>query len=220
MATSTVENYLKCILQEQERAPARTVPTGQIASALGVTPGTATSMVKTLADSGLLEYEPYSGVRLTDAGTQLATHVLRRHRLVEQFLVQVMGMNWSEVHEEAEELEHAISDRLLERMDELLGRPSFDPHGDPIPTAGGAVASADHPDLLHCEVGRRLRLARVTDQREGFLQLLERHGLVPGNQLELVSRDELTETVELRPDAGPSLRLGYRAARTLLVEPA
>ena len=106
---------------------------GQVAAALGVTPGTATTMVKALAESGLAEYEPYSGVRLTTAGEKLAGLVLRRHRLVELFLVQVMGMSWAEVHDEAEQLEHVVSERLIERIDEMLGRPTHDPHGDPIP---------------------------------------------------------------------------------------
>ena len=219
MPTSTVENYLKCIYLAQEQAPDSSVSTGQIASSLGVAPGTATAMVKTLADSGLVSYEPYSGVRLTEAGRQLATHVLRRHRLVELFLVQVMGLNWGEVHGEAEVLEHVISERLLERMDEMLGRPSADPHGDPIPTAGGKVEAADHPSLLRYSLQAPHRVARVTDQRPEFLQLLEAHRLMPGRGLTVATRDELTETVEVHPEVGEPLQLGYRAAATILVEP-
>src|SRR5215467_12258310 len=139
MATSTVENYLKRLYLEQRGSPREMVPMGRFANAMGVVPGTATSMVKALADSGLVEYEPRSGARLTRGGEQLALHVLRRHRLVELFLVKVLGLDWSEVHEEAEELEHAISDKVLERIDALLGHPSVDPHGDPIPTARGQV---------------------------------------------------------------------------------
>src|SRR5512147_2517801 len=135
MPTSTVEDYLKCILLEQELDPEALVSMGQVSAALKVAPGTVTAMMKTLADSGLVAYEPYSGVRLTPSGRQLAAHVLRRHRLIELFLVQVMGMDWSEVHGEAEHLEHAVSDRLIERMDEMLDRPAVDPHGDPIPDA-------------------------------------------------------------------------------------
>ena len=112
---------------------------GQLASALGVVPGTATTMVKALAESGLVHYEPYMGVRLTAAGEKLAALVLRRHRLIEQFLVQVLGMNWSEVHDEAERLEHAVSERLIDRIDDMLGRPSVDPHGDPIPGPEGKL---------------------------------------------------------------------------------
>ncbi len=117
---------------------------GQLASALGVVPGTATTMVKTLAESGLVHYEPYMGVRLTPAGEKLAALVLRRHRLIELFLVKVLGMNWSEVHDEAERLEHAVSERLIDRIDDMLGRPSVDPHGDPIP---GPEGQARPPDV-------------------------------------------------------------------------
>src|SRR5207247_7464532 len=131
----------------------RLVSMGHVASALGVTPGTATTMVKALAESGLAEYEPYSGVRLSAAGEKLAGLVLRRHRLVELFLVQVMGMSWAEVHEEAEQLEHVVSERLIERIDEMLGRPTHDPHGDPIPNPDGAIPASELDTLLTCPVG-------------------------------------------------------------------
>src|SRR6267154_6215525 len=150
LPSSTVENYLKAIYQGQSALgpDQRLVPMGQVASALSVTPGTATTMVKALAESGLAEYEPYSGVRLSAAGEQLAGLVLRRHRLGEAFLVQVMGMSWAEVHDEAEQLEHVVSERLIERIDEMLGRPTHDPHGDPIPTAEGAITPLHHQNLL------------------------------------------------------------------------
>jgi DtxR family Mn-dependent transcriptional regulator len=220
MPTSTVEDYLKRIYLEQDRNHGAVVSPGRIAQALGVAPGTVTAMMKTLTDSGLVTYEPYAGVRLTLAGRKLAAHVLRRHRLVELFLVRIMGMDWSEVHLEAEVLEHAISDRLLERMDEMLGQPSVDPHGDPIPTAAGQVPDVQQESLRTCPVGERLRVARVTDQRAEFLQLLERHRLKPGRSLQVLSRDDLTETVEVAPDAGHALQLGFRAADRVLVEPA
>jgi DtxR family Mn-dependent transcriptional regulator len=218
VATSTVEDYLKCIYLEQERSSGQHVSTGQIASVLKVAPGTATSMVKTLAESGLVDYEPYSGVRLTPEGVRLAAHVLRRHRLVELFLVRVMGMNWSEVHGEAEVLEHAISDRLLQRMDEMLGSPSVDPHGDPIPSSCGDVERHDHPNLLGCELNASMRVARVVDQRGEFLRLLEQNGLMPGCRLTVVSRDDLSGTVNIRPETGRAFQLGYPAAATVLVE--
>src|SRR5919106_1169984 len=135
LPSHTVENYLKAIFQAQTaltRADAL-VPMGQLASALGVVRGTATTMVKALAESGLVRYEPYAGVRLTQAGEKLASLVLRRHRLIELFLVKILGMSWTEVHDEAENLEHAVSDRLIDSIDEMLGRPAVDPHGDPIP---------------------------------------------------------------------------------------
>src|ERR1051325_3783314 len=137
MPTSTVEDYLKHILLAEQETPGERVGTGQIAARLALSPGTVTSMLKTLADSGLLDYEPYGGVRLTKAGRQLAAHVLRRHRLLELYLVEVLHFDWSEVHAEAEQLEHAVSDRLIARMDEVLGFPTVDPHGDPIPSSTG-----------------------------------------------------------------------------------
>lgn len=220
MATSTVEDYLKQIYQAQVAAPGALVPTGQVAAALGVAPGTATAMVKTLADSGLVEYEPYSGVRLTGAGEKLATHVLRRHRLVELFLVEVMGMDWSEVHGEAELLEHAVTDRLLERIDTMLGNPEVDPHGDPIPTAGGVVAVTDYPNLLTCPVRQAVTLVRVVDQATDFLRLIERFGLMPGATLEVLERDEPADMVRVQPQRGDPVSLGFRAASKIQVAPA
>lgn len=219
MPTSTVEDYLKCILLEQQDDAEALVPMGQIASALKVAPGTVTAMVKTLADGGLVTYEPYSGVRLTQPGRQLAAHVLRRHRLVELFLVKIMGMDWSEVHSEAEELEHAMSDRLVERMDEMLGFPSVDPHGDPIPDVHGVMKLPERPNLLTCGLGARVRVARVADQSREFLQLLERRSLKPGSSLIVERRDEAADTVDLRYEDGEELSLGFRAASKIFVEP-
>src|SRR5215813_10975620 len=150
MPSITVENYLKQIYLEQQQTTDELVPMGRLATAMGVVPGTATSMIKALADSGLVVYEPRTGARLTKGGEQLALHVLRRHRLLELFLVKVLGLNWSEVHTEAEELEHAISDKVLDRIDALLGHPSVDPHGDPIPTAKGKVSEERYQPLVDC----------------------------------------------------------------------
>src|SRR6187200_1446976 len=185
LPSSTVVNYLKAIHQGQSTLgpDARLVSMGQVASALNVTPGTATTMVKALAESGLVEYEPYAGVRLTAAGEKLANLVLRRHRLVELFLVQVMGLRWDEVHEEAEQLEHVVSERLIERMDDMLGRPQVDPHGDPIPDATGAVAHRPQHTLMSCPIDVPLTVSRVTDQDAAFLRFLETHGLKPGQQV-------------------------------------
>jgi DtxR family Mn-dependent transcriptional regulator len=218
MPTSTVEDYLKCIYLEEQGDSGQRVSTGRIASAMGVAPGTVTAMVKALTESGLVDHQPYAGVCLTEAGRRLATHVLRRHRLVELFLVRVLGMDWTEVHQEAEVLEHAVSDRLIDRMDEMMGRPEVDPHGDPIPTAGGTIAEIDHPSLLACELNRTLRVTRVIDQRTEFLQLLERHKLVPGMRATVEERDVLAETVRIRPDDDEPFQLGFQAASRILVE--
>ncbi len=218
MPTSTVEDYLKRIYLEQVRSEGGLVAPGRIAQALDVAPGTVTAMMKTLTESQLVIYEPYAGVRLTPAGRRLAAHVIRRHRLVELFLVRIMGMDWSEVHRDAEVLEHAISDQLLERMDEKLGHPSFDPHGDPIPTASGQLPALEQENLCSCPLDARLTVARVTDQRAEFLQLLERHRLKPGGGLRVRSRDELTQMVQIEPEGGEPLQLGFRAAERVLVQ--
>jgi DtxR family Mn-dependent transcriptional regulator len=218
MATSTVEDYLKWILLEEQAADGELVSMGRIGGALGVAPGTVTAMVKTLADSGLLVYEPYSGVRLTDPGRQLALHVLRRHRLVELFLVKVLKMDWSEVHSEAESLEHAISERVIERIDEMLGFPAVDPHGDPIPDARGVVRERPLASLLECPPGTPVRVARVADQSPEFLQLVDRRGLRPGSGVTVVASDTAADTLELELADGGRLALGLRAASKILVE--
>jgi DtxR family Mn-dependent transcriptional regulator len=222
LPSSTVENYLKAIHQGQSALARdqRLVPMGQVASALGVTPGTATTMVKALAESGLAEYEPYSGVRLSAAGEKLAGLVLRRHRLVEAFLVQVMGMSWAEVHDEAEQLEHVVSERLIDRIDEMLGRPTHDPHGDPIPDPDGAISHRHLDNLLTCPLGTPMRVTRIADQDPAFLRFIESNDLKPGQPVEVESRDAAADSVMVRGKDGRQLTIGARAASKLLVEDA
>jgi DtxR family Mn-dependent transcriptional regulator len=219
LASQTVENYLKAILQAQRASDddGRLIPMGQLAAALGVVPGTATTMVKTLAESGLVRYEPYMGVRLTPAGERLAALVLRRHRLIEQFLVQVLGMNWSEVHDEAERLEHAVSERLIDRIDEMLGRPAVDPHGDPIPGREGELRQPAYVDLLSCPLGAPLLVARVTDQDAKFLRFIEDRQLKPGQRISIVTRDPASDSVTIRSESGQETTIGARAASKVLV---
>ena len=216
--SSTVENYLKHLYAEQHDAGRGLLPMGKLAQALGVTPGTATTMVKALADSGLVKYEPRDGVKLTAAGERHALNVIRRHRLVELFLVRMLGLDWSEVHEEAEELEHAISDKVLDKIDELLGHPQFDPHGDPIPGAKGQLAAAALTSLAECELHQPVRIARVTGQDAAFLQTLHRLGLTPGMQVVVEARDKLADSVTIRPKGQHVTTLGTAAASKILVE--
>jgi DtxR family Mn-dependent transcriptional regulator len=220
LPSSTVENYLKAIYQGQSKLPGaeRLVPMGQVAAALGVTPGTATTMVKALAEAGLAEYEPYSGVRLSAAGEKLAGLVLRRHRLVELFLVQVMGMSWAEVHDEAEQLEHVVSERLIQRIDQMLGKPTHDPHGDPIPNPDGAIPADRLESLLTCPLGTPLRVTRIADQDPAFLRFIEKNDLKPGQPIEVEARDAAADSVMLRSRDRRSITIGMRAASKLLVE--
>lgn len=219
LPSSTVENYLKAIyVAEGQLAPnQRLVPMGQLASTLGVAPGTATTMVKALTESGLVIYEPYSGVRLTQAGERLAARVLRRHRLIELFLVQIIGMRWDEVHEDAERLEHVVSDRLVERIDDMLGHPEADPHGDPIPTPDGQVQRQVFETLLTCPLDTPVTIARVTDQDAAFLRFVESHELKPGQTIEVEARDEVSDSVRLKGRGQGRVTIGTRAASKLLV---
>ena len=224
MPSITVENYVKQIYLEQQRTLDHLVSMGRLAEAMRVTPGTATSMIKALADSGLVKYVRRSGVRLSKGGEQLALHVLRRHRLLELFLVQVVGLDWSEVHSEAEELEHAVSDKLLARMDALLGHPSADPHGDPIPPSRGRLPAEKLYDLLRAPGGRTLKVARIMDQdpasptfgtripRDGTI----RQDFILGYQdecslIELTYRRDRTQDQGLEPDNAFLVRFTLRS---------
>jgi DtxR family transcriptional regulator, Mn-dependent transcriptional regulator len=221
LPSQTVENYLKTIFLAQLTLGTEDplVPMGQIAAALGVVPGTATTMIKALSESGLVHYEPYLGVRLTTAGEKLAGLVLRRHRLIELFLVKVLGMSWAEVHDEAEQLEHAVSEQLIERIDQMLGRPAVDPHGDPIPTAEGRLPRLDHADLLSAPDAVDLVVTRVTDQDPEFLRFAEQHRLMPGDVVVIEGRNAAGDSIQIRTAAGAAVTIGTRAAARVLVEP-
>ena len=218
MATIAVENYLKRILLLSEGGD-DLVPMGALATALGVVPGTATAMAKALADEGLLDHQPRVGVRLTPRGRRLALNVLRKHRLVETFLVKTLKMDWAKVHAEAERLEHAVSDEVLDRLDALLGHPHQDPHGDPIPSRQGRLDSQVYATLATCATGRRLRIVRVTEQSEDFLRFAEESGLRPGAELRVSDRNLTSGLVTLTLRPGRPLALSIAAAGSILVEP-
>jgi len=219
MPSSTVENYLKQIYMLQPPS-AGLVPMGELAAAVEVTPGTATSMIKALAESDLVVYEPRAGVRLTEHGRALAVHVLRRHRLIEAFLVQVLKLDWSEVHAEAEVLEHAISDKVLDAIDELLGHPTVDPHGDPIPNAAGEVGKRPTLLLSGAQAGVTYRIARIVDQDASFLKFLAEKGLQPDALVHVEANHPHADAVDLRKVRGRSVRtLCSAAASKIVVEP-
>jgi DtxR family Mn-dependent transcriptional regulator len=216
MPSLTVENYVKTIYLLAQQSRTSEVATGNIAAALGVLPGTVTSMLKTLDESNLATYTPYEGVRLTAAGRALALRVLRRHRLIEQFLSQTLNLSWDEVHEEAEHMEHAVSDALVDRIDAYLGHPTTDPHGDPIPQADGTIAAAADRSLAECAPGERFRVARVIDQSPEFLRYLSQSGIEIGAQGQLVASEESDECLTIRL-AGENRTLTYEAAGKLMV---
>lgn len=182
MPSLTVENYVKAIHQICTGQNGGSAQTGQLAAALGVSPGTVTSMLKTLSESGLATYLPYEGARLTPSGDALALRVLRRHRLIELFLTRTLDLSWDEVHEEAEHMEHAVSDLLVDRIERYLDYPKVDPHGDPIPSADGALAEVDGLLLMDCPSGFQFRLLRVLDQSPEFLRYLTESELPLGSE--------------------------------------
>ncbi len=217
MPSLTVENYVKTIaLIAAANPPGTAVGTGLIAQALHVSPGTVTGMLKTLSEANLATYAPYEGALLTEAGQRLAMKVIRRHRLLERFLAETLTMTWDEVHEEAEHMEHAASERLIDRIDAFLGYPSVDPHGDPIPRADGSLAAIEAAPLALRQAGERFRVVRVIDQDPAFLRYLSECGL---------ELDAAGEVVANRPEsgaivctmAGRSVALGLAAAEKVLV---
>jgi DtxR family Mn-dependent transcriptional regulator len=219
MPTSTVENYLKAILVRSSDEDA-VVSTGSLSEALGVTPGTITTMVKSMASRGLLEHRPREGVRLTPQGRAHALAVVRKHRLVETFLVQVLHMDWKEVHEEAEALEHAISDRVLLRIDAILGHPVSDPHGDPIPGRKSQLLDRGRAvTLATCEANKPLCVERILDQSPPFLEFIQKTGLKPGARVKVRERDPASGVVRCDLKGGEATlglpeaaKIGVRAA--------
>jgi DtxR family transcriptional regulator, Mn-dependent transcriptional regulator len=215
----TVENYVKSIALIAARARGNDlVGTGELAQALNVSPGTVTGMLKTLSEANLATYTPYEGARLTLAGQRLAMKIIRRHRLLELFLVQTLDMPWDEVHEEAEHMEHAASERLIDRIDAFLGYPAVDPHGDPIPRADGSLAETEGTPLSSLPAGQRFRVVRVVDQDPAFLRYLTECGLdlhAAGQIIE--NRPESGALVFRLLDRDPHVALGREAAGKVLV---
>ncbi len=194
--TRSTEDYLKAIFELQSQGGA--VQTSAIADALGVAPPSVTGMVKRLSRSGLLEHTPYRGVQLTQSGTQAALRILRRHRVLEAYLASKLGYAWDSVHHEAERLEHAVSDELVERMAMALGNPRHDPHGAPIPTPAGELEQEDLTPLAEVPEGELAELRRVSDKDPEMLRYLASLGLKPGVTLEIGARQPFRGPVTLR----------------------
>ena len=217
MPSSTEENYLKQILVESIQTGFTEVAMGKVAECLEVTPGTATTMMKSLEKKGWLKYRPRKGVKLTSSGKKVGMNVLRRHRLLETFLVETLGLDWSEIHDEAEELEHAISEKVLEKLDEFLGRPSHDPHGDPIPTKQGNMPKVSNSNLLDCGQGDCVRIESIQDQCKEFLHFARKNKLLPGIKIEVISHDRVADTMELRVAQKTLLNLGSKTAEKIII---
>jgi DtxR family transcriptional regulator, Mn-dependent transcriptional regulator len=214
----SVEDYLKAIYGLSETGEAAS--TSAIADALEIQPASVTGMVKRLAEEALLEHVPYRGVRLTERGQREALRVLRRHRILETYLCERLGFPWDDVHAEAERLEHAASDDLIERMATALGSPSHDPHGAPIPTPAGEIETIDLSMLADAQSGARLRIRAVSDEDAHELRSMAEEGLVPGVSVTVSDGPQVKGQVEVRVgDDGIAVTIRDDLARKIFVVP-
>lgn len=211
------QDYLKTLWNYEERhGVGVAIPLGELARAAGQKLPTCSEAVKRLAAKGLVVHERYAGARLTEAGRELAVAVARRHRLLESFLVTTLGYSWDEVHEEADLLEHACSDRFVDRLDALLGHPSRDPHGDPIPAADGTAEPLSRCRLVDAVPGAEVVVEQVNDTDPELLRLLDRHGVRPGTRLILVG-PAAAGLIEVSAEGGEPFALAEVAARDIAV---
>jgi DtxR family Mn-dependent transcriptional regulator len=225
--TEAVEDYLKTIYLLREEGLARgedgRVSTNALAERLGVEPGSVTGMLKKLSGERddmppLVRHKPYHGVELTEIGEKLALEIVRHHRLLELYLTRVLGFRWDEVHEQADELEHVISEEFEEKIASLLGNPSEDPHGDPIPTREGELpAQSDLVSLAQLELGHTGRIRRVRDQTPELLRHLEGLHLLPDAEVTVLDRAPFGGPVRLRVDAQEQ-NIGPQLAACILVK--
>ncbi|GAB3565769.1 metal-dependent transcriptional regulator [Amycolatopsis endophytica] len=217
-ASSSIEDYIRVIYGLVERGEAVTNTT--LAGRLEVSPSSASGMVTKLAQQGLVEHVPYRGIELTPDGRLLARGVLRRHRLVETYLVQELGYTWDEVHAEADALEHAVSDRLVERIAAKLGNPVRDPHGDPIPAADGSVEEVPTRLLDEMDPGAVGQIVRVWDTDPDMLRYLADHAIALGERIEVVERQPFGGSLVVKVGSGPGAvthALGKEIAQALSV---
>ncbi|MEQ9400171.1 MAG: metal-dependent transcriptional regulator [Longimicrobiales bacterium] len=213
----SVEDYLKAIYGISEHGDAAS--TSAVAGALDVQPASVTGMAKRLAEAGLVEHVPYKGLRLTEDGTREALRVLRRHRIIETYLCRRLGYAWDDVHDEAERLEHAVSDRLIDRMAAALEFPSHDPHGAPIPTSGGEIEITDHATLADAAPGAEVRVRAVQDEDPARLRSMAAQGLTPGARLIVSEAQDEGGIVRVVDPDGRSSRVGRDLARRVYVVP-
>jgi DtxR family Mn-dependent transcriptional regulator len=211
-----VEDYVKAIYQASGGAENGTASTGEVAELLHVTPGSVTTMLQRLAESGLVKYQAHRGAKLSAAGRRLALNVMRRHRLVELFLVKTLGLTWDEIHEEAENLEHAVSERLIDRIDKHLGYPDRDPHGDPIPNPDGSLRTTPGEPLAACANATTFVLERVLDQSPEFLRYLSEGGLEIGSTATIVENHPSAGILTIR-SGDRRFSMSCEMARKLLV---
>lgn len=216
LQTPAEENYLKTIYHLGQSGQ-KAVLTSEIATAMQTTSASVTDMLKKLSEKGLVEYERYKGARITRKGEKIALAVVRRHRLWEVFLTDVLKFGWDEVHVMAEQLEHVSSDELVLRLDHFLGHPRFDPHGDPIPDQQGRLQSAPQQRLSQAIPGSRVVISGVNDHQPAFLQFLRKKGLMPGTVLCVKEADAYEKSLLLERENLETLFLSHEVAQQIFV---
>ncbi len=226
--TQSVEDFLKAVYRLQQQGDS--AATSQLAEELGIAPSSVTDMIKRLAcirDEGsgcqdipepMLEYKPYHGARLTEAGERVALMVIRRHRLIELLLYRLLGYTWDEVHQEAERIEHAVSPLFVERLSAALGNPDLDPHGDPIPDEDGALPSSDLVPLSSLVVDQGGEIVQIRHQEPETLRSLARLGLIPGESIRVLEQNPLTDTFTLRIGGQKTEVISTRVAEMIAVK--
>lgn len=214
--STVTQDYLKIIWTTQEWADVK-VTTKLLAEKLGVSPSTASEAIRKLADQGLVSHERYGAVTLTDEGRSAAVLMVRRHRLLETFLVRELGYGWDEVHDEAEVLEHAVSDRLMARLDAKLGCPDRDPHGDPIPALDGSVPSPAADTLSDLDAGNDGTIARISDTDPEMLRYFDEVGVALDSTVRVVEKRPFAGTICISVNGGDTIDLGDIAARAIFV---
>jgi DtxR family transcriptional regulator, Mn-dependent transcriptional regulator len=220
MTSASQEDYLRAIYELTVNSPQGTaaVTTNLLAARLSVAAPSVTGMIRKLAEAGLVRHAPYQGVELTRRGERAALDMVRRHRLLEVFLVRVLDYAWDEVHEEAHRLEHAVSGLFIERVAAILGQPESDPHGEPIPTADGHIAAVARRSVLDMETGSSGQIVQVTDENSSFLRYLDELGLRPGTLIRLVERAPFEGPLKLQVGDREAV-IGPAVASQVRVEP-
>lgn len=217
MATQTEEDYIKAIFKITEKNQG-SANTNAIAERLNTSAASVTDMLKRLSEKEYFHYERYKGVYLTSKGIKMATQLVRKHRLWEVFLVEKLGFSWDEVHEIAEQLEHIQSDTLIEKLDNYLGNPKYDPHGDPIPNADGKFTIRTQVTLMELENGQSGVVVGLKEHDTPFLQYLNQIGINLGTNIKILSRIEFDQSRKIKIDEGEEMILSHKACKNLFVK--
>lgn len=214
--SASEENYIKTIyhLQQQDG----TVTTNELATRLQTKPASITDMMKKLKSKKLVNYQPYQGFRLTAEGSKVALGIIRRHRLWEYFLAEKLKFNWDEVHDIAEDMEHVSSKKLIDKLDEFLGFPKFDPHGDPIPDSNGKLEAGKKICLTELQPNKQAIVSQVTNQSIELLELLKHRGISIGTKLEVKKRFDFDQSIEIKLNKQPAIIISEQLAKNIYVK--